>query len=507
MGQSRYIDTEACIQLIGCIIKRPSLFDETGVYFFTEEDFTTELHRVIFGSLWNMYQMGAKSFSLKELEEYLNSKPQSKAVYQAQKGAEWFTKAQAEADTTNFKYNYDRVKKMTLLRGYEEMGLDMSWLLDLNELDSAKRQEQKLYFDSLSLEDIAELIDERVTNIRMRCIDNSIDEATEVGAGIFELLTELEEDPDFGIPMYGKLVNTITRGMREKKFYLRSAPTGLGKTRTMIADACYTACSAIYEKGQWVSTGLSMPVVYISTELELMEIQTMCLAFISDVNEDHILTHKYDFGERERVLEAAKILQKAPLYIEEIPDFSLKDIENIVKRNIRTRNVKYIALDYIHTSMKILEEISRRSGGVKLREDNILFLFGVKLKDICNEFGVFILSSTQLNGDYISSSTPDQNLLRGAKSLGDKIDVGMIMLDVTSDDLEALSPIIQKTGVQPNVKMSIYKNRRGSYNKCYLWMTANKATCRFNGLFVTDYDYNILPIEDTNLILTNKKEV
>ena len=49
--------------------------------------------------------------------------------------------------------------------------------------------------------------------------------------------------------------------------------------------------------------------------------------------------------------------------------------------------------------MKILEEISRRSGGIKLREDNILFLLSVKLKDICNQFGVFILSSTQLNQD------------------------------------------------------------------------------------------------------------
>lgn len=150
-----------------------------------------------------------------------------------------------------------------------------------------------------------------------------------------------------------------------------------------------------------------------------MEVQTMCLAFISDVNEDHILTSKYDFGEEERVIEAAKILQKAPFFFEEVPDFNLKDIENIIKRNIRTRGVKYVALDYIHTSMKILEEISRRSGGVKLREDNILFLFSVKLKDICNEFGVFILSSTQLNGDFKTADIPDQNLLRGAKSIAD----------------------------------------------------------------------------------------
>ena len=69
--------------------------------------------------------------------------------------------------------------------------------------------------------------------------------------------------------------------------------------------------------------------------------------------------------------------------------------------------------------MKILEEITKRSGGVRLREDNILFLLSVKLKEIATEYNVFILSSTQLNGDYRTSDTPDQNLLRGAKSIAD----------------------------------------------------------------------------------------
>lgn len=63
--------------------------------------------------------------------------------------------------------------------------------------------------------------------------------------------------------------------------------------------------------------------------------------------------------------------------------------------------------------MKILEEVTRRSGGVRLREDNILFMLSIKLKDICNINDVFIFSATQLNGNYIDSDTPDQNLLRG----------------------------------------------------------------------------------------------
>lgn len=64
--------------------------------------------------------------------------------------------------------------------------------------------------------------------------------------------------------------------------------------------------------------------------------------------------------------------------------------------------------------MKILEEISKRSGGVKLREDNILFMLSTRLKDLCNQYGVFIMSATQLSGNFQDSETPDQTLLRGA---------------------------------------------------------------------------------------------
>ena len=90
--------------------------------------------------------------------------------------------------------------------------------------------------------------------------------------------------------------------------------------------------------------------------------------------------------------------------------------------------------DYIHTSLKILEEITRRSGGIRLREDNVLFMLSTRLKDICNQYGIFIMSATQLNGDYKDAKVPDQNLLRGAKSIADKIDMGSILLGVTDED-------------------------------------------------------------------------
>ena len=99
-----------------------------------------------------------------------------------------------------------------------------------------------------------------------------------------------------------------------------------------------------------------------------------------------------------RVVEAANIIKESPLYIEEMPDFTMKDVENCIKRNIRNNRVQYVFFDYIQSSVSILGEISRMSGGTKLREDNVLFLLSAKLKDIAVKFNVFVETSSQLNG-------------------------------------------------------------------------------------------------------------
>lgn len=137
------------------------------------------------------------------------------------------------------------------------------------------------------------------------------------------------------------------------------------KSRSAMADACYLACSKKYDAAThtWIDCGACIPTVYISVELDKQELQTMAWSFVADVPEDHILENKYGIGEKERVLEAIKILQESKLYIEYFPDYSMKDIENCIKRNIRTHKCQCIFLDYITSSMKIIEEVTRASGG------------------------------------------------------------------------------------------------------------------------------------------------
>ena len=504
MSKSHYIDISAITNVIGNIFNNPNILDATDKYYFSEEDFIDEFHKIVFGSIFNLYQLGAKQITLNSIEDYLASRPKKKAVYDTNKGNEYILKCAENATITTFDYYYNRMKKMTLFRAYQTTaGMDLSWLYDPdNILDSKKKQEQEEWLDNHSLVDIANLIDDKILSIKAQCIDNSEISGVQAGNGIDELLNSLKETPEIGYPLYGKYINTVMRGARLKKFYLRSAATGVGKSRAIAADVCYIGCFQMYDlnENKWVSTGKAEPVMYIATEQDLSEVQTMMIAFLSGVDEEHILTGEYYAGEWERVIKASQLLKQSQIYFESLPDFSLKDIENTIIRGIREHGMKYIFLDYIHTSMKILEEITKRSGGVRLREDNILFMISIRLKDLCNQYGVFILSSTQLNADYIESETPDQNLLRGAKSIADKIDVGMIMLETTNKDKEFLDPIIKQMGIEiPNIKISIYKNRRGRWKGIYLWCRAQRGICRFDPQFVTKWNYELCDIEDLKI--------
>jgi replicative DNA helicase len=310
-----------------------------------------------------------------------------------------------------------------------------------------------------------------------------------------------------GYPLFSPLLTTITRGARLKKFYLRSAATGVGKTRAMIADACSIACNEVYDKasGRWVKNGTKEPTMFITTEQEKDEVQTMMIAFLSGVDEEHLLTGMYEQQEWERVVYAANLLKNSPLYVQQLPDFSMQDIENTIKRGIRDHGARYIFFDYIHTSMKILTEVTSKTGIKGLREDNVLFMISIRLKDLCNQYQVFILTATQLNADYISAQQYDQNLLRGAKAIADKIDAGMIMLEVSQDDLKALDLLLKQNNFEkPVIKMSVYKNRRGRYKGVILWCKADLGCCRIKPMFCTTYDYEMVSIDDIRIKLEDE---
>lgn len=99
------------------------------------------------------------------------------------------------------------------------------------------------------------------------------------------------------------------------------------------------------------------------------------------------------------------------------------------------------------------------------------------------------------NTSFKTDPIPDANLLRGAKSIADKIDVGSIMLAVTDADREFLNACMERgypVG-KVNTKLSVYKNRSGEFVRGYLWLEFDKGTCRYKTIVASDWEYNIIP--------------
>ena len=137
-------------------------------------------------------------------------------------------------------------------------------------------------------------------------------------------------------------------------------------------------------------------------------------------------------------------------------------------------------------------------GKVYMENNGFSFGFGNDLHIV--DTGAKNFNNLQLNGSYQDSETPDQNLLRGAKAIADKIDYGAILLSVRDEDLVSLEKVLAVGGYSaPNIKMSVYKNRRGRYKGVYLWCKADLGCCRIKPMFVTDYSYEMVNIDDVRI--------
>lgn len=341
---SKYYDSSAAIQVIGGVLNNPELL-ENEKYSCTSADFANDFHRVVFGAIYNLKFNGAEKINTRTIEDYLQGKEKSYGIYKAHNGSEWVYKAFINAEISNFDYYYNRLRKMTLLRTYDDIGFDISWIYDPdNILDLELKEKQEKELDEKTLNELADEIDNRVLRVREIVVDRDIDESCQIGEGLEERIERLQEQTIKGNPLWDKYFNEIVLGARMGCFYLRSGSTGVGKSRTAMADACNLACAEYWDVDlqNWVSLGEKCPTAFISVELDIEELQTMALAFISGVSENKIIKGEASFEEIERLKKGMKILEESELYVEYFPDYSLKDIENCIKRNHRVHKVNYV---------------------------------------------------------------------------------------------------------------------------------------------------------------------
>lgn len=174
---SKYVDVPAILQVIGSVYNNPELLDLTDKYALSDDDFPEQFHKIVFGSIFKIHELGVNKITLNVINDFLQSRPKSEAIFKQQKGEEWLLKVAEAATPNTFDYYYNRVKKFTLLRAFDDCGIDIKDIYDPDDiLDTKKRQRQEELLDNSSLADICDIINKKIDNIRLKYSDGYIED-------------------------------------------------------------------------------------------------------------------------------------------------------------------------------------------------------------------------------------------------------------------------------------------------------------------------------------------
>lgn len=497
--EERLFDERCVFQVLGCLMLEPSLLDE---YHFQKEDFKEEFFMIIYGAIFNLYSNGSRIIDKVAIDNYLSHYEQQYATFKQHDGMGYVEDCRSLAKKENFSYNHQRLKKLAYLRYVNARGLDVRPLFDISLEGSALETEQAK-FDKLTVEDlIAKVENTFVIEGKTHYMVSVTQKEYVAGNGIRNLISSLQESPDFGISLVSSFLNTIYRGARLGTVYLISAPSGVGKTRVGVQNLVHFSIPHRYDcdKNAWIHEGMSNPSLIISTELELNELQTMILAQVSGVSEDKILSWNVTKDEESRIDEASAYIEASPLYIVVLEDFSREQVFNLIRKYHREFGVDYVYFDYIQSSLGLLNEMTKNVNGIRLREDQVLYQFVSALKALARQLNIFILSATQLSGTY-HDGYKDETILRGAKAMADKIDCGEIIMIPTVTELKAVDDYIERKIKmrRPNRVKHIYKCRGGKYTKIKVFCYIDLGKMTLEDMFVTDSENVLIDIPRTEI--------
>lgn len=484
---------EEALNLLGNICNDLNILRDRN-YDITIGDFDDLFHKTVFGVLTNLaLEKDVKTVDGFMIDSYLRNFPIQHKTFEMNNGVETVEKMK-EAKGASLDYSYKITKKMSLLRRFKSVGMDISEIYDENTFDIGLIQSQREALDKMSIEDIKQFFKIKLIEIDQDFQTQSDAYSFKAGEGIEDLILRCKQADHWGATFQSKLFNAIFRGMIGSKLMIRSGGTGTGKSRQSIGDMCNISCSERYvpSLNKWVVNNKPEDTVFISTELTEDEVHLAMLATVAGVPEETIKDGRYSQEIEARLLKAATIIKNSRMHCEYNSNFSIADIENIIEKNIIRNGTKYIFFDYIQITSKLSQELNKLFG-YTLREDQMLNQLSTALKNLANKYNVFILTSTQLNRSYKTDNYLDATHLRGGQATLDKADFGIITMRATKADMDKLQPILdQGFLVRPTHGHHIIKNRGGKWVGVIVWVNMDLDTMNVKDCFVTTQDFELV---------------
>lgn len=499
------IDRHTVIQVLGSLMANPDILSEVDRYTIEVGDFPNTLDKLIFSAINNLYNNGdgAKIIKSVDVINYLNTNQVAKQLIEKENGEIFIQDCETNGEPANFNYYYNKLKKLNFLKDIQKTGRDISEFY-CEDVLNPRYMEINEKFEKLTINDMLNILKMEINRYETKFVLNGQIKEKKASEGIRSLIKNLQLKPEVGLKFQGDIFNTVSRGARKGKLYLRSAASGVGKTRRMIGDACQIAYPIRYDRklGKWVSTGSAEKILYIMTEQSIEEIQTMILAYLTGYNEEIFLYGTYGEEEMPRIQKAIKIMEmyEGNFLTAEVPD----PCSDIIKNLFRTHNIRdgveHFFYDYIFSSPAMLNEYR----DLKVREDVALRLFTTTMKNLAKELNAFILSATQLtlsNEEAQKGGFKDERFIRGSKAINDLSDLSSIMSRPTPEELSQLQGFQNSFSYAPTLVTDVFKNRGGRWNRIRIWSYYDAGSLRTEDLFITTADMK--PIENFKIVNFN----
>lgn len=494
------VDKRNIFLLLGCYCNSPKLATNKQ-YETNANDYNELFHKMIWGAITNIAKKGkASKITAMEIENELSQFPTALESWNINNGWEYVEKAieETEDKVCNVGMYHDNVRKYSMIREASDgLKMDVSFIYD-------EKDENKInLFNNMTSKEVLISLREKfkIFTDKWKNQDEQ-NRSFRLSDGLENRIKEYKnKDNTYGYPFQSGYLTTVFRGMRSKKYTIISSKSGGGKSRGRMAEACNIASDQIYDwnKKKWVNTGDKSPVLFISTELSKEEIQDCLLAHVTGIDEDRLTAWDNITKEEEKVIEeAALMLQDSVLYGEEMPDFTIDSIVEMIEEHVIKHDIEYCFFDYINDSPSLYQYYKQKTG-LTLGTHQMLYMFSMELKNICNKYNIYLGSSTQLSSNY--KDEKDSNAIKGSKAIIEKADGGVIALPATSHDLKKLDKILKQGFIRkPNMAYYIYKNRGGKWNNIIIWTQINLGTVREVDCFVTNNDYELIDNIEKTLI-------
>ncbi len=405
--------------VLGSLLLDPSLCDEV-VLALRPEDFYAEPNRRLFSHIVAMHDEG-KRIDATLLVERLKQKGEYEAIGGAAYLAEIIHSVPVAAHAL---YYANIVREKAMLR-------------DLIHASTAILRDA--YDPTLEPDELVSRAEERIFSVHDLRARDQITPINDVLLQAFEEIDRRMQGGAAGIPTGFTDLDELTGGLHPSELIILAARPSMGKTALAMNIAEHVAVKA------------SVPTLFVSLEMSRQELAQRMLCSRGKINGRKFRSAFLSAEDRSKLVEAASVLSKAPLYIDDSPSRTMTEIAAAARRLKRKVKLGFVVIDYLQLIEPDNPKDPRQEQVAKIAR---------RLKGMARELNIPVLCLAQLNrqAEVSKDNRPKLSHLRESGAIEQDADV---VLFIHREEYGMSPEEAQEQNVVGKADLIVAKQRNG----------------------------------------------